>query len=246
MNQAGFDPVADARALMRGLDRATLAVRHPAGGPGGAPWPFASLVLVAVDHDLAPILLISKLAEHTKALEVDPAASLLFDGTGGLDSPLTGPRLTLVGRAAPSEEPRLRQRFLARHPEAAMYAGFPDFRIWRIAPERAHLVSGFGKIRWVEGSALAVDAHHSAALIEREADVVEHMNEDHADAVQLYATKLLGRTGDGWRMTGVDAWGCDLRRAGEVARLPFETAVANAEEARRALVAMVKQARAAG
>ena len=48
------------RDLLRGLDRAALASALP--GDTGT-WPYASLVLVAVDHDLSPILLLSDLAE---------------------------------------------------------------------------------------------------------------------------------------------------------------------------------------
>src|SRR5215510_8374807 len=108
------------RNLLRGLDRASLACALP--GEDGASWPYASLVLVAVDHDLAPILLLSNLAEHTKAIAADGRVSLLFDGTAGLAQPLTGPRITLQGTAAPTDDQRLRARFLARHPGAAMYA----------------------------------------------------------------------------------------------------------------------------
>ena len=56
------------RGLLRALDRASLATNLP-GEP--AAWPYASLVLVAVDHDLSPILLLSDLAEHAKAIAVD-------------------------------------------------------------------------------------------------------------------------------------------------------------------------------
>src|SRR5215831_3006356 len=102
------------RALVRGLDRAALATGLPSEGGS---WPYASLVLAAVDHDLSPILLLSELAEHTKAIAADSRVSLLFDGTQGLDQPLTGPRVTLVGRAARTDDERLARRFLARHPD---------------------------------------------------------------------------------------------------------------------------------
>ena len=72
------------------------------------------------------------------------------------------------------------------------------------------------------------------------------MHDDHADAVQLYATRLLGRSGEGWTMTGVDPEGADLRRAGEIARLPFGRLVQDSEQARGELVRLVKHARQAG
>ncbi len=227
------------RSLLRALDRASLATVLPGESPG---WPYASLVLVAVDHDLSPILLMSDMAEHTRAIKADDRVSLLFDGTGGLDQPLTGARATVLGRAERTVDERLKTRFLARHPDAALYAGFKDFGFYRIAVERAHLVGGFGKIRWMDRAELAPP--QAAGLAEAEAGIVEHMNADHADAVQLYAAKLIGLAGEGWRMTGIDSEGIDLRRAGNVARLAFDLPLQAAGEARKALVTLVGKARA--
>lgn len=227
------------RDLVRGLDRAALATALPAEN---GTWPYASLVLAAVDHDLSPILLLSDLAEHTKAIAADGRVSLLFDGTQGLEQPLTGPRVTLVGRASRTTDQRLGRRFLARHPDAGMYAGFNDFHFYRVAVERAHLVGGFGKIRWLSAAELMVPPP-PAGLAEGEEGIVGHMNEDHADAVQLYAGKLLGLAGSDWRMTGIDAEGIDLRQAGRVARLAFDAPLSAASEARKVLVALVAKAR---
>jgi putative heme iron utilization protein len=235
-------PATQAQDLIRRLDRVSLATLLPADG---LPWPYASLVLTAVDHDLSPILLISDLAEHSKAIASSPRVCLLFDGTGGLDQPLTGPRLSVLGVATRSQEPRLRQRFLARHPDAQMYADFRDFNFYRIAIERAHFVAGFGRIDAIDGAALRIDPSPWQALIEREADIVSHMNEDHADAVGLYATGLLGLAPGEWRMTGIDAFGCDLRWRGQVARLPFDAPVGDADSARKVLVDLVRRASAA-
>lgn len=228
------------RDLLRGLDRAALASALP--GETGA-WPYASLVLAAVDHDLSPLLLLSDLAEHTKAIQADSRVSLLFDGTVGLDQPLTGPRVTVLGRAERTADDRTKARFLARHPDAALYAGFKDFHFYRVTVERTHLVSGFGKIRWIDQAALATP--QAPGLADAEAGIVSHMNEDHADAIQLYAGRLLGLGGADWRMTGIDPEGIDLRQGGQVARLAFEAPLAAAGEARKVLVALVAKARAA-
>src|SRR5260221_14753554 len=111
------------RDLVRGLDRAALATALPMAfrTEDGATWPYVSLVLAAVDHDLSPILLLSDLAEHSKAIAADPRVSLLFDGTAGLVQPLTGARVSLLGRVAETHDDRLKRRFLARHPDAAKY-----------------------------------------------------------------------------------------------------------------------------
>lgn len=232
-----------ARGLLRSLDRAALGtVMRPDTPEAGSP--YASLVLVAVDHDASPLLLISTLADHTKNLAANPVVSLLFDGTVGLDEPLTGPRVSVQGRAAKTDNEQLKARFVTRHPGSAMYAGFKDFAFWRVSVSRAHLVAGFGKIHWLPADEILYRPV-AEALRDAETGILEHMNSEHADAVQLYATKLLGREGDGWIMTGVDPEGADLRRGGTVLRLPFVKPVTDAEQARVELVRLVKQARAA-
>jgi putative heme iron utilization protein len=235
---------AAARRLMRAVDRATLATSCDG-------WPYASLVLAATDHDAAPILLLSDLAQHTLNLKADPRVSLLFDGTTGLEDPLTGARVTVLGRAERVERgsakvARHAARYCARHPSASLYAGFGDFAFYRVDVARAHLVAGFGRIHWVEAAELLRPADDAAALVAAEADIVRHMNEDHADAVELYATRLLGRSGGGWVLTGVDPEGADLRRGGEVARLDFAAPVRDPEGARAELVRLVRTARQAG
>jgi heme iron utilization protein len=233
------EALARARHFVRAKDKAVLATLARAGLPeaGG---PYASLVQVAFDHDGAPLLLISTLADHTKNLHVDGRVSLLFDGTGGLAEPLTGARVSLQGVAAPTTDKRHASRYLARFPAAAMYAGFKDFAFWRVAPGRAHQVAGFGRISWFER--FAVDTH--AALAEAEADIVAHMNQDHAEAVGLYA-KLAGETDGAWTMTGVDPEGADIRdhAKGRAARIRFDKIAADAETARVELVRLVKRAR---
>ena len=226
----------EARRLLRRPDRATLAT---VAGDGG---PYASLVLVALDGGGRPVLLLSDLADHTRNIAHDPRISLLFDGTAGLRQPLAGARLSVTGRASAIDDGAARARYLARHPDAARYAGFGDFRFYRVAMERAHLVAGFGRIRWIEGAMLAppVDA---AAIAAAEDDIVRHMNEDHSAAIQLYA-RAAGSDELGWRMTGIDPEGADLRLGGAVLRVDFAGPVADAGAVRMELVRLARAARA--
>lgn len=239
METRATPPAETVRRLMRGLDRAVLSTAaHDFDG-----WPYGSLVLVASAFDGAPLLFLSRLAVHTANLASDPRASLLYDGTAGLDDPLTGARASVLGRAETENDPAAMARFLRRHPSAERYAGFADFSLWRIAVVRAHLVAGFGAIDGVDAAALAVP--EAPALARAEAEIVEHMNDDHADAVAAYARAETGSERAGWRMTGIDPHGIDLRRRGEVARCAFDAPVTTPDEARRALIAMVQAARAA-
>ncbi len=242
----GESPSRTARRLMRAADRASLATLLAAGAGQERGWPYASLVLVALDTDASPLLLISDLAEHTKNLKRDGHASLLFDATAGLAEPLTGARVTVLGKMArvPGEErPRLLARFLARHPSAAGYAGFGDFGLWRLDPERAHLVAGFGRIHWIGAAALVPPAAAARALAAAEPGILDHMNRDHAQTIDLYAGRLLGLPGQGWRMTGVDPDGADLRRDAAAARLEFAAPASDAEAVRREFVRLAQAAR---
>ncbi len=227
-----------ARLIVRAADRAALSTATADGA-----WPFGSLVLAACDFAARPLLLISELAEHTRNLHADDRASLLFDDTAGLDSPLTGARVTVLGRVAMCGDDGLKARYLARHPDAADYAGFGDFGLYRVAVERVHMVAGFGIIHWIDGADFLYDDSGAGELSETEAAIVAHMNADHGDALALYATRLAGREDGAWRMTGIDPEGCDLRRGGDVARIGFDAPVHDPEAAREALIGLAERAR---
>jgi heme oxygenase (biliverdin-IX-beta and delta-forming) len=235
------------RRLMRRQSHAVLATSL-AEAPGGHP--YASLVAVACGIDASPLLLLSDLALHSRNIAADRRVSLLFHGGGdplaetAAADPLAAPRVSLLGEAERADDPRLLARFVARHPSAAGYAGFGDFHLYRVVIGRGHLVAGFGRISWVERAALRF-ASDAGALAAAEAEIVAHMNTDHADALTLYATRLLHRSGTDWRMTGIDPEGIDLRREQETARLDFAAPILTPQEARRALVALVEQARQA-
>ncbi|MDX1539892.1 MAG: DUF2470 domain-containing protein [Geminicoccaceae bacterium] len=232
------DPAATVRRIVRSTDRAALGTRLK--DMDGAP--YVSLVLAATDHIGRPLLLLSDLADHTKNLEADPSASLLFDATGGGESALAGERATLVGRIVDDADPSAGERYLRRHPSASIYAGFADFRLYRFEPARAHLVAGFGRIHWLDGDQILVPP--AAALAQAEAEIARHMNADHGDALLLYARHLLGLPGDGWRVTGIDPQGLDLRAGGLTGRLIFRRRVEDPAAARAELVRLAGEARA--
>jgi heme iron utilization protein len=235
---SGTSPSSDAagfaRRLVRSRERGALATSLRG-------MPYASLVLVAADLDASPLLLLSDLAQHSRNIAFDPRVSLLLDATEGHPDPLAGPRLTLLGRAEAVAEPALFARFIARHPSSAIYAGFADFRLYRMAVERGHLVAGFGRIEWIEGGDL-VFASDAGALAKAEPSLLADMNEDHPDLIELYAQRLLGRAGSGWRMTGIDPEGIDLRNDRETARLEFAAPVLTPPAARTALERLADKA----
>ena len=232
------DPARASRHLMRTALKGALATldHHLAH-------PYASLVLLATEPAGAPIFLISRLAQHTRNLEQDPRASILFDGTDGLANPLTGGRLTLTGTAAPCDPAQLR-RFLARHPSAEAYAGFADFKLYALKFTGAHYVGGFGRILDLPASSLLIETADAGALVAAEPAIIAHMNSDHADAIGLCASELAGAADGAWRMAGVDPDGVDLLHCTSAARINFPEHVRTPGQARAQLVSLVQQARA--
>src|SRR5437588_123837 len=219
---------------------------HAALGTSLAGRPYVSLVAAACDGDASPLLLLSDLAQHTKNLTAEPAVSLLFEDVAGHADPLAGSRLTLLGRAERYDDPRAAARFAARHPASAAYAGFADFHLYRVSIERGHLVAGFGRIAWIEATELRFGADVSA-LAAAEPEIIDHMNRDHAEAIELYARRLLGRQRTGWQMTGIDPEGldlcCPMGAGGETARLDFTAPVLTPAAARQALIELAQAAR---
>jgi hypothetical protein len=229
---------ASARGLLRRAFKGSLATIDRNNG-----YPYASLITVATDAAGAPTLLISNLARHTANLASDARASIILDETGALADPLQGARVTVWGRAEKDAGEGVRRRFLARHPEAAFYADFPDFAFWRLAVEGAHYIGGFGRIFDLAPSDLLVQTESVKRLLDGEADIVEHMNSHHADAVELYATAV-GASAGSWRMTGIDPEGCDIVLDGAARRILFAVPVRTPAEARKELVRLAAEARA--
>jgi len=230
-------PAGTSRRLVRTALKAALATLEDGH-------PYASLVLVATEADGAPVLLISRLAVHTRNVEKDPRVTLLFDGTGEEADPLSGPRVTLRGLLHKTERPEALKRFLARHPSAEGYAGFADFSTYAMDVAGAHFIGGFGRIVDIPRSDLLIPIGDAAPLLAAEPDILAHMNADHADAVELYATRLAGCSGAGWRMTGIDPEGLDLASGPRVARVLFDAPLRTPGDARRALAELAARARA--
>ena len=209
-----------ARRLLRLSDRGALATvidpRSPAQEFG---LPYASLVLVASDLDGSPILMLSDLADHSRNIAADQRVSLLLAPASNAEEPLAEARLTLVGEARPDGSERLKQRFLDRHPGAALYAGFTDFRCYHVSCRKAHLVAGFGRIRWLDGDRLLLGPE-ALAFWPEAGNLAGQLNVDETGLVERLGAIASGSAAS-WRLTGIDPEGCDFRAGGQTARLHF-------------------------
>jgi heme iron utilization protein len=214
----------EVRQLLRRARTATLATLNMQDGV-----PYGSLVNVATDVAGWPIILVSTLAWHTRNLLSDRRASLMVAEIPPIGDALTGARATIMGRFERTDELAVHRRYLARHPQAGAYAGFGDFAFWRLQPGRVHAVAGFGRIETIEGSEVFPSA---TEMEELEESAIAHMNNDHADAVERYAVRLLHAPPGAWRIGGIDPDGADLHLNGAVLRLPFAQPVFTAEALR--------------
>ena len=240
-----FNPIAVAKDLLRVTRAGALATIDRNTGH-----PFSSLVNVATDADGSPLILVSRLSTHTANIEVDPRASVLLASTGKGD-PLAYPRLTVLGTFArldrdTPDDARVRRRFLSRHPKSNLYAGFGDFSFWRLSVVSAHLNGGFARAADLTAADVTTDVSGADELIDTEAGAVTHMNADHAEAVRLYATKLLGAEDGPWRLTGLDPDGLDLAWADRTLRLAFAERVTTAQQLRKVVVDLAAKARSEG
>ena len=149
----------DAARLMQAAGKAALATLDAATGH-----PYASLGKVALAPDGCPILLLSRLARHTRNIDRDSRASLLFEPAGLVDGdPLAAARGTVLGQIVALSPDTVdhavaKATFLARHPDAAGYAEFADFRFFKLAIAGAHFIGGFGRIVEISAADLANQA----------------------------------------------------------------------------------------
>ena len=238
---ADFDPVKLARSLLRRIRQGALATLMPGSGD-----PYCSLVNVASRADGSPILLISRLAVHTQNILGDARVSLMLDERAAGD-PLEGARIMLAGRAepaTPADEPELRRRYLNAHPSAEAFVNFTDFSFLWIRLSTAHLVAGFGRITDLAPQRFLTEISGAAALLEAERAAIDHLNADHREAINLYATALLGADPADWRCTGCDPDGIDLQAGAAVLRLDFPRRIVTPAALRQTLKQLADQARA--
>jgi putative heme iron utilization protein len=240
---ADFDPSRLARSLLRRSRQGALATLMAGSGD-----PYCSLVNVASHPDASPILLISRLALHTVNILAGSRVSLMLDERAEGD-PLEGARIMLAGRAEEvplDDAPVFRRRYLNAHPSAEAFVDFKDFSFFRIRPSGAHLVAGFGRIIDLKPEQFLTDLSGAEGLLQAEPGAVEHMNDDHREAMNLYATRLLGAESADWRCTGCDPDGIDMQAGNRTLRLDFPERVTSGTDLRKMLVRLAGEARAKG
>lgn len=231
-----------ARTLVAANRHAVLATVNPDG------YPYSSTVAYAALDNGDMLLLLSQLAEHTKHVTQDARASFFLHDQLGLADPLAEPRLSLIGKVQTETDDSFRQRFLELHPTAAIYIDFTDFAFYRFRPETLYYIAGFGRMGWADAP-----AYHAAEpdpLLAIHTRVIEHMNQDHADAlidyVQVFADVPTGQVERAVMLT-LDYRGFDVLVAltegrQKRVRVPFLEPVRDPEDVRLAMIDLSNEA----
>jgi putative heme iron utilization protein len=211
-------------------------------------FPFGSVMPYGLDDRGRPIFLISTMAMHTQNLQADPRGSLLVTQDDGGGDPLGASRVTLVGKVEPipeSEIPEARSLYLARYANSKYWVDFEDFSFYRMDVVDVYYVGGFGVMGWV--SAAEYDRSQPDPLADSMAEIIQHMNADHKDALVLLAREFARMESQEATMTAVDRLGFHVRLKTpdgmRGARIAFLQEVSNSAETRKILVEMVQQAR---
>lgn len=207
-------------------------------------YPFGSVVPFCLDYQGKVVILISELAQHTKNLKIDKRCSLLVFAEG--DDIQAAARLTIVADAMPvaqDEVDAVAQRYYRYFPQSKDFHNIHDFSFWVLQPVKYRYIGGFGKIHWAEPQTVA-----NPFSAELEADMVEHMNQDHADALPLYAklANIIVADNVTISMTGIDNLGFHLRIAEKIIYITFPQPVTTPLQVRQTLVDMLKIARQTG
>ena len=218
----------------------TLSRKHPG-------WPFGSVMPYAVDDQGRPMFLISAMAMHTQNLLGDQRASLLVTPSMISGDPLGAARVTLMGlttKVAKDEAVQVRERYLARHANAAYWVDFNDFAFFCMAIADVYFVGGFGSMGWV-----TAEDYETAAvdpLADVSSDLIKEINKEQADALLALARFLGNGEAQQVTMTAVDRLGFHLRIRSadrmQGGRIAFPSPVTKAEEVKAGLGDLIAQA----
>jgi hypothetical protein len=196
----------------------------------------------ATDEFGRPVFFISSMAMHTQNLQQDQRASLLITEPGVSGDPLGSARLTLVGAAKVAPASEVRDLYLSRYENARYWQDYTDFAYYRLDIEGVYFIGGFGVMGWIPAEEYGASQPDPLAKVA--AGIIQHMNEDHGDALRRIATHDAGEAPDEASMTAIDRLGFHVRlKTGDRVhgrRIAFPREVRDKNEARAVLIEMVR------
>lgn len=210
-------------------------------------YPFGSMMPYALDNNDQALFLISTMAMHTQNIISNPKASLYITDMAQEGEPLGASRVTLLGDIQRADDDGIRDCYLKAHPNARYWVDFDDFSFYRLTITEVYFVGGFGIMGWVSNT--DYQKAEPDILMSVAKDIIQHMNNDHADSLILLAKHQGGVDADEVHMVGVDRLGFDVKvRIGDnmrAARIAFPEPINNEKDVRSVFVAMVKKAKSA-
>ncbi len=219
-------------------------------------FPYSTFTLTAFDYDTGPIVLLSRLSEHTTNIIKNNLVSLMLCEEQKLyplfpkfkknpfdyEDPMSRPRVTLIGKLKVTNNKNHRNRFLRRHPASKLYAGFQDMNFYKLDIIGAHLIGGFASVKWFSKSDLINKKYLN--FEKSESDIISHMNDHHQKSIDLYVSKLIKGFSSGfkkkWKVVGIDPDGFDLRKKEKITRYCFDQSITDAKKLRGIFVKLHK------
>ena len=210
-------------------------------------FPFGSVMPYAMDPSGSPVFLISSMAMHTRNLVADARATLLVVQTDNQGDVLGAGRVSIMGKARRVDADSsqiIEQAYLARHPNAKNWIHYGDFSFFRMQVMDIYFVGGFGVMGWVSGEEF-LDASPDP-LAEDARDIIQHMNEHHAESMCRIVKNVFQLKANGAQLTSMDRLGINLRietNDGVVGkRVAFPTPASQPDDVRKQLMSMAGEA----
>lgn len=236
------EAILEAKRLLRASETGVIStISHNLRGyPFGSVSPFISCSAGKL------YFYISDIAQHAKNLLKDGRMSLtVFNRAEKGDQNAHG-RVTIVGDAQPIDGEKaeyILEQYVLRYPESDSYKQAHDFRIWQMDVVRVRYIGGFGKIFWLEPEEWQSDASPWNASAEKH--MIEHMNEDHQDAMALILAQHHQISDDQPTMSGVVSDGFYMRSGSKNYFVSFENICIAQGDVRTELVKLTRIAREA-
>ncbi len=201
-------------------------------------YPYTAALPFCTDQQGRIVVFISHLSEHTKGFARDAHVSFTVSPANPDFRPEA--RLTVLGKINASDDDAVAARYLRFFPDNRRFLEIGGFRFYTIEPDHVRLIAGFGSAHWIKGRAALAEKY---PLADAELDILDHMNNDHRDALIQYCRHVHGIETTSAEMAGIDCDGFDVSTNNRLYRFDFDPVVRTANDARAALVELSKSAR---
>jgi len=206
-------------------------------------YPYGSLARYSIDSQGQPILMLSRIAEHTKNLKNGDKLSL-FIMKFNEKNIQECPRVNLMGsleilQKEHSDFEACLQSYYAYFPETQDYFENLDFNLYRFVIDGCRYIGGFAAAHLLSGNDYRQNNPLDDATCQR---IISHMNEDHGDAILHYCESFNVNVNENTPvLVAVDAKGFQLRIGSSITRINFPQPITDSVSARKALVAMAQK-----